>query len=268
MRFDWYACTVPARADEVLRHLVASADLADCRPARAMHGYDRGAEVVRGDRVLCRALYGGPNGPDTHVWASGEDTEWFVGQVRGRWPAHRVTRVDSAEDFSAAGAWDTLSRLALITADEFDVQVTHEGDFHRGQRGRTLYLGSRKSTSQLVVYEKGKQLGVDPNWVRMEARVKPKGDARERLATALPIEVWGCASYLRTVAARICRQDLEAIKIGTIYRAADDARAWAAVTRQYGRLFERKAAELGGWGELGSFLEMAVTDSRKPRVRH
>lgn len=254
MRFDWYAATIPEDSAPVLSTLTRVADLADLRPARPMHGYTHGAEIVRGDRVLVRALYGGANGSHVHCWASGDETEWFAAQVRERWPAHRVTRVDAAEDFTAPNAWQLLSTIALEAADLFGVQVTHQGDFHRGEKGRTIYVGSRTSASQLVVYEKGKQLGADPNWVRMEARVKPKGEARERLAVALPLEVWACANYLRQVAQRITRQDVDAIRVGTVYRPADDARAWAALMRQYGRHLRCKAAELGDWSAVGRFL--------------
>lgn len=262
MRFDWYASTVPANPQVVLGTLVQEAELADLRPARPMHGYTHGAEIVRGSRVLARALYGGPNGPDTHVWASGEDTEWLVGRVRHHWPQHRVTRVDAAEDFTAQGAWRTLSKIALQVADAFRIRVIHQGDFHRGEGGRSIYLGSRDSPTQLIVYEKGKQLGHDPNWVRVEARVKPRKLGKDRMCTALPSEVWGCAAYLQEMGERMLRVDLERIQVGTLYRVPDDARAWAALTRQYGNLLGGKADELGGWAALGPFLETLIVAKR------
>jgi hypothetical protein len=261
MRFDWYAGTVPEEPQTVLSALVAAADLADLRPARPMHGYTHGAEVVRGDRVLVRALYGGPNGPDTHIWASGEDTEWFVDQVRRNWPEHRVTRVDSAEDFTAPHAWEALSHLALEVADEFGINVVHQGDFHRGIAGRTIYLGSRDSPTQMLVYEKGKQLGADPQWVRCEARVKPKRVGRETMAACTPLDVWACSRYLRAIGERLSHQDLQAIRIGSVYRPPDDARAWNALARQYGRILRDKSALLGGWSELGQFIGGLVTDT-------
>jgi hypothetical protein len=275
MRFDWYAATVPQEPQTVLSTLVSAADLADLRPARPMHGYTHGAEVARGDRVLVRALYGGPNGPDTHIWASGEDTEWFVDQVRRNWPVHRVTRLDSAEDFTAPHAWESLSHLALEVADRFNIDVKHQGDFHRGEKGRTIYLGSRHSPTQMLVYEKGKQLGGDPLWVRCEARVKPKRVGREMMSACTPLDVWACTAYLRAIGERLSHQDLQAIRIGSIYRPPDDARAWSALARQYGRILREKATVLGGWAELGAYLGERVTDTnitvgytQTPNIKH
>lgn len=260
MRFDWYAATVKAEPQHVLSTLCSSTDLADIRPSRAMHGYTHGAELARGDRVLVRALYGGPNGPDTHVWASGEDTPWFVDQVRRHWPEHRVTRVDSAQDYSAPEAWESLSSLMLSVADRFGIMVTHQGDFHRGLAGRTIYLGSRSSPTQVLVYEKGKQLGVDPNWVRVEARVKPKRVGRDVMCACSPLDVWSCTGYLRAIGEEISRQELQAIRVGTVYRPPDDARAWSALAKQYGRILHDKSVELGGWSALGEYIGAFIAE--------
>lgn len=259
MRFDWYSATVHAEAEEVLATLVGPlGDLRDVQPGRGMHGYIRGAEVVRGDRKFASVWWGG-NGDGVHVQATGEEAAETSQRLRDAYPEHAVTRVDVCEDYTAPGAWDVLSKLALDTADEFGIRVNMAGDWHRCRDGRTVYVGAPSSVARLRVYEKGIQLEQDPDWVRVELVTRPKGmDARARCATAAPAEFFGSSRWSVRLAERLGAGEIARMRCGTVYRDSDFERTMTAMLRQYGptlKLLEqmhgsREAASAEVWSRL------------------
>ena len=257
MRFDWYAATIEASPEDVLTVLSTMLG-GDAVRTNGFHGYEMGYEIRSKYGIVARALVGGKNG-NPHAWASGENTEEFVYAVRGHWPAdHRVTRLDSAEDFQEPGAWDKLSRAALSVADDLNLKVMHAGDFHRGKDGRTLYIGSRKSDSFVRVYEKGKQVlrddpdlagSVSPDWVRVELQLRPLKGARRRAAGASPLDAWGYTSTGRAVAERVLGQVPPFLAM-TGDRKTEDERAFRWLCKQYGKVVARIAEREGGWDRL------------------
>lgn len=255
MNWDWYSATVPEPADAVLGAFLKAYDLSSLVETRGLHSYARGAEVRRGDRLFCRAFWGGVNGDScTHVQASGAESPGVVEVIRSKWPEHRVSRADSREDWSHPKAWRWLSKLALRVAEEFDVRVSNVGDWSRGIGGRTLYLGAQSSRVWLTVYEKGKQLGSDPNWVRLEVRVKPSGVGKEALSSVLPGQLMELTRWTREIARGVGAPELDAVRVRDPYVPSDDARSLNYCVHQYGAVFERKVAELGSWSALGEFL--------------
>jgi hypothetical protein len=166
--------------------------------------------------------------------------------------------VDVAEDYSAPGAFDSLSKLCFEVADEHRIRVLHQGDWHRALHGRTAYLGAPTSPTRVRCYEKGRQLGVDPDWVRVELQVRPKRRGREACAAAAPREVWGAARWSQTLADRLGVPEVERIRCGTTWREPDDFRARRALVGQYGRVLAQWADEVGDWSTLGEVLRDAV----------
>lgn len=259
-RFDWRSETIEADHAEVLGRLVAAADLADIAPARPKNGYENGAAIFRGDRRLCEVLWGGNPG-GVHVIASGEDAPWLVEALRGSGWVRRVTRTDACEDWVCAGLFDTMSAVLLSFADRAGVKINQQGNWHQGE-SRTLYLGARSSVAQLVLYEKGHQLGGDPNWVRLEARAYPKRiDARESATHWEPGQVFQATRWMVDALACIGWDHLQPFSIGTVWRPSDSERARAALCRQYGAVMQAWAEEVGGWESLGPVIEAAMVET-------
>lgn len=261
MRWDWYAATIRVSPKEVIEELLASQELASFRETRAMHGYTYGGEIHRGDTVLTRLLWGG-NGDGAHAWASGDNAEWFAGVVRDRWPwpEHGVTRGDVAVDYEGSEAWELLSDLSLGIADKYRLKVHHIGDFHRCEDGRTLYIGARSSVVRVRVYEKGKQLSASPEWVRTELVVKPSSrKGKAAMARAEPNTAWGASRWTKELSERLGMPEVARLKVGTVWRDADEERAYKALVRQYGPMLQRMVDRLGSWCAVGNKLGQDIS---------
>ena len=257
MRFDWYGASAAAKPEVVLEGLVRRLDLASVRRSRGLWGFLHGAEVHRGERVLATVMWGG-TGPDTFVQGTGENAPAVAEYLRGSEFEHRVARADVAEDYSAEGAWDTLSGICLKVADLHRVRVEHAGDWHRGEAGRSIYLGGRDSAIRAVCYEKGKQLRRDPHWTRVELRVRPKGDGKSQAARAEPLRLFGGSRWSANLATELGAPAVERISVGNVYRADDAQRAREALVRQYAPTLRAWAAEVGGFEQLGREIEARV----------
>ena len=115
-------------------------------------------------------------------------------------------------------------------------------------------------TSRVVVriYEKGKQLGVDPNWVRMEIVVRPTGEGKAELASALPAQVMQSTRWTAELARRVGIPEFDSIRVRDPWSQSDDERALSYCVQQYGKILQRKAELLGGWSELGVHIGSQV----------
>lgn len=254
-RFDWYQATVYV-ADPSYRglssELVKAWDLADLAPDRGMHGYLHGAKVVRGDKTLCRVWWGG--NPGVNITASGEEAPVLAELLKRLGLSYGVTRADSCCDWVEEGLFDSLSAHLIQFAQDKSISINQQGDWVRGQ-GRTIYLGSPQSPIRLVLYEKGYEQGGDAprDWVRLEVRVKPKREHR------LAVAGWGSDEFLycgwvADALAALGWNQLYKRAVGTVWRPSDEARARAALLRQYGAVMERWAVEAGGWDAFGAVL--------------
>jgi len=205
--------------------------------------------------VFARAFWGGVNGEESvHVQASGPDTPAMVDVIRSSWPEHRVSRADAREDFSDPKAWRWLSKIGLRVAEDFGLRVSTVGDWVRGKHGRTLYIGAPKSRVGVRIYEKGKQLGVDPNWVRLEVQVRPTGEGKSALCGVMPGQLMEAAVWTRELARRVGMPELQAVRVRDPWSPGDDESALRWCLRQYGAVLERKAKTIGGWEALGAWI--------------
>lgn len=254
-RWDWYSASVgdSVAAETVVDSLrVVLGGALRVGPGR--HGFGVREELLAGDRVIVGVSHGGGQ-ERALVEASGWDTGRVAGVVRSLWPEHRVTRVDSAVDFDAAGAWQELSVLALAIARAAGVSTSVAGDWLGQVKGRTLYVGAPSSVVRMRIYEKGRQLreAKRPDWVRCELQVRPERAARFALAHLEPGQVWGCSRW----AARFMEALTDAQVVPVSMRQwvmPDDLRARETMKAQYGGAIRRWKAEYGDWATFGEML--------------
>lgn len=281
-RWDYYSATIWERS--------SSDVIAALRPAlpqitRIEHekatqpGYEwqeRG--VDRFDKTVLLVFGGGHNGYP-HVRATGERAEAVVPVLRHAYPAHSVSRCDSAIDLRGEGCFDHLVDEGLEVVRDFGVKWDVRGDWRepseREPSGRTFYIGSRQSTSFVRVYEKGlKELagylvvpGVEPpspHWVRVEVELKPQTrEARRRAARLDKFAVWGCSAASRDMLRRVSSLDVERIFMRE-HRESDARRTIRYVAAQYGNAFLELCDELGEAGAL-EFLLTAIEDAKRVR---
>ncbi|TDM20496.1 replication initiation factor domain-containing protein, partial [Macrococcoides canis] len=135
--------------------------------------------------------YGGSHGDRVMIEAKGVYTPQIVEKIRDQVPDHKVTRVDAAHDVDDPDAWETLLGVVLEVKAKYRLKGERGGDWDFPEDGRTQYLGAPSSPIRTRLYEKGKQPEYRhcsrPGWVRLEAQVRPKGDAKTAYSTISPI---------------------------------------------------------------------------------
>lgn len=271
-RFDWYQATVPVDEHAVAQWAKRVWPDGSMRPCKPKNGTASAFQMCLGECVVMTAMWGGGmEGHGVNIFASGVDSPFFAEQVRRQWPKHRVTRADVAMDFDGPGAWDWAFALMKRTADQYKLKTRHEGDFHRGEDGRSFYLGGRQSVVRGVVYEKGRQipeLGL-PNLVRIELRIFPKDrESGELVGFVEPAKLYGCSKWSAELGAYLASQDeFERVVIGTRWNKSDRARAVRALVKQYGGILGELAGELGGWDEVGLHLGELVREAGELKNR-
>jgi DNA relaxase NicK len=259
MQFDWYQATLNAPKDDVFTAMEKAYPHTDLRPSKPSNGYTHGAELVRGDSVLLRSMWGGVNGDGTtHCVSSGSNSTPFATFARQHFTDHQVSRLDVAIDYHEADSFKRLSKLLITYARGKRVKTSTAGDWIKHQGGKTLYIGSRSSSAYLRLYEKGKQLGMDvnPHWTRCELEVKPGSkEGKAFLATATPEQCWGASKWSMEVNALLGNLDISRAPVGTVHTPSDDERALHYLVKQYGPLLQRIYHLCGDdWNLVGEYL--------------
>jgi len=196
-RFDWYAATLLADSRTITEHLVKTSLLLTPQ-GHGRFGYSEVYEGILPGGTSYTLLTGGNRGAPPNVYGSGGNAPEVGAMLRTLTWRHRVTRADSALDFEGSGVWETLTGYLVEFAHERGLDIANAGDWisDAAPRGRTLYVGSRKSKAFLRCYEKGKQLGdADSKWVRVELVIRPEGEQRDKAAFVSPDDLWGFAGW-------------------------------------------------------------------------
>ena len=253
MQFDWYQASVPDTCPQVLMDAISKAEyFGSWETSIPLKGYHSGAHFLVGEQVHYRLSFGGQNqeyGPN--ILSSGAAAPKLAQVLRHEFPLHRVSRVDACEDFHHRDAYDYLRAKALDVARKQKVQVREiVKPLAASDDGRTLYLGSA-STTQVRIYEKGKQLGRGDEWVRAEAQLRPQKKVKDLAAHLSPLDVWALSKWSHLVAVQLGNADLKRI-FPEVYQQSDDDRAYHFMLKQYGNLLRRVKASHGSWETLGA----------------
>ena len=245
--FDQYNCTFHEVSPLlIMRTLERAEPFAVIEPDRPKNGYQVGQVLKHGGDAIARVWWQG--NPGVHVICHSEHSVRLAPVLRGL-AGHQVTRVDAREDWIEAGMFDRLAAPLIGYAKAHGIVINQLGDWVRGE-GRTLYLGSRSSPVMLRLYEKGYQIGIhaggNPDHVRLEVEVKPKGAAnRHAVSRWTPGECFAASQWVVEALKTIGWDHLQAKSIGTVYRPSDDERARLAIQRQYGQVLRRWFEETG-----------------------
>jgi hypothetical protein len=233
--------------------LAASDFYGEWEQTRPLRTYDAAAAFVVGTETRFKINFGGQNaehGPN--VVGSGAAADLLANVVREKFPAHRVSRVDSCEDYFHRDAYDYLRKVALKIAKEQRVQCREiVKPLVDSDDGRTLYLGSQTSPVSMRIYEKGKQLGRESEWVRAELQVRPQKDVKRFASMLNPTEVWGLSKWSHSMALQLGKKDLKRVEM-QVYQPSDHDRAYRFMLRQYRRVFEQMLSLHGSPEAVGA----------------
>lgn len=232
----------------------------DWEQIRPMRNYDSAAAFVVGSETRFKINFGGQNeehGPN--VVGSGECAQVLADIVREQFPAHRVSRLDSCQDYFHADAYDYLRKLALDIGQKNRVQCREiVKPLKDSDDGRTLYLGSSTSAVSMRIYEKGKQLQRDTEWVRAELQVRPQKDQKAMMAMLNPTQVWGLSKWSHEMGVQLGKRNLQRVE-AQVYQQSDHDRAYRFMLKQYRRVLEAMLASHGSPEAVGAqiFYDLA-----------
>lgn len=265
---DWYQATIKSDGRLLRDVLAAEYEGARFDPTSPRLGYGSGYVVIDALGKRATVMEGGRN-----IWPnvtfSGQDGPGGMQLLRGAIPQHEVTRFDAKVDFEGRGAWDQSVAALYRVADQHKVTVRMDGDWRpgRGESGRTLYLGSKKSAVVVRLYEKGKErrargdLTVPEGVIRLEVMARPKDSARTRAASMEPAEAFGMARFSAAAYRAITGFEVRETSIRDL-RQSDDRRAFAWMAEQYGPAIDRLTDRMGGWEQLEALLRMELGAAR------
>lgn len=193
-KFDWYRSGVDTSHDALLHAL--SHGLADFRlsiePSSSFFNYDQAALLTNGSVRYANVMWGGNTGTSIYCESTGAFASNLADFLRKSFrDSHFVMRCDAALDISGGDSFLDLAGALSKYAESQNMVTTNSGDWSTGRAGRTLYVGSRSSDAFLRFYEKGKQLGADPDWLRFEVQAQPsKMNKKMALAFMSPFQVF------------------------------------------------------------------------------
>lgn len=196
-RWDWYGASLEVDSPTALA-LIGSALDAVPRDSRLCLSYQHACEFWSGDCTIVAVMWGGTN-VDFYVVGTSQDADTLVTVIWTLGIPHRVSRADVCIDIDAAGAFDVLSIWLREFALKAGLRLELIQDPDRPERGRTLYVGSRKGRGYVRLYEKGKKDDPSrPNWVRFEVELKPGSRVEKaHLSTLEPVDALGMLRWVR-----------------------------------------------------------------------
>lgn len=254
MKFDWYQASIPNVPPEVVMEALSRSDFyGEWEKIPPMRNYGDAAAFVVGNESKFKIHFGGHNQEHgANVIGSGTHAQVLADVVRDRFPMHRVSRLDSCEDYYHPDAYDYLRKVAMrigklhrVNCREIVKPLPDSDD------GRTFYLGSSTSAVSMRIYEKGKQLQTDSEWVRAELQVRPQKENKATLAMLDPVAVWGMSKWSHEMCVHLGNKNLQRVE-AQVYQASDHERAYRWMLKQYGKVFEQMLASHGSPEAVGA----------------
>lgn len=237
LRIDWYEATLEVPIESLLAMCVMICDAENppvITTGKGRHGYHRSTLVVHEDFELTILDLG--NGGWPHIVASGQHAATARRIALSLNVVGRVSRIDIACD--STEGWLPAEKRVLQWADDHPKSTLMAvGDFYRQEKGRTYYIGATTSDNRIRIYEKGIQLGGDPNWVRVELQHRPKN--REAKAWAFKASIEAIANSSR---AFLATRALEGFYAPPLYERAKREPIFA-LARQYGKALQAEVPE-------------------------
>lgn len=262
--FDAYQATVHCEVKDLLEAFEGLTPGSQYRHlSRVPHGYAFGNSLDDADGQMGQFWWGG-RFVHPHVSFQGHASHQAGMLLRECFPTHYPSRIDPVLiDSMEPGAYDVLQDACLSIARDLRVKVGTAGDHLVTFEGRTLRLGSEKSTALLRLYDKAaerraklndpdKLASLPEHWARVEAQIRPHGrEARLAAASASPEALLGSARWLQAAAQAIAGLDVPRFDASPVWRQSDHDRSYWAMLKQYRRTIGQALADAGSPECLG-----------------
>lgn len=268
---DWYQATISDNYQNVMGYISNNLNGKWKAATSGQMGYENRLWFNDNfDITVATLLFGSknPNQQNPHLYSSAQNAQDVMNLLRLVYPNdHVVTRIDVAEDMNEDGLFDELQGRLMAIANKERLKTSVAGDWltQNAPDGRTMYLGSPKSSMRVRLYEKGKQLanemyiskGFQPpsdfpiNWVRLEAQCRPQKQQRISAATAELTDIWGFSKWTQTVADDVLKLSVPRVK-ADVWHKSNDEQVFEWVARQYGNFFVRQFEKYGSWSDVGT----------------
>lgn len=185
LRLDWFEATLETATQTLLLYAMLIAPNGVITQGKGRHGYKRA--TIFTDEDLTFTVLDIGNGGWPHIVASGHWSDTVRRMCKSLNVEGRITRVDIACD--SLEGWNPAEKRVLQWADDHPKsKLIMVGDFYRQEAGRTYYVGAASSDRRIRIYEKGIQLGENPEWVRVEYQLRPKERAAKTWAYKASLE--------------------------------------------------------------------------------
>lgn len=219
-----------------------------------LNGYSMAYQIVRGGERLLQCLTGGAgsaDGSSMFVAASTADEVYPI--LQQMFPNHGVSRLDACEDYAEPGVWDKLEAMLAKVCAEHRVSMSPFGEGHvrpdgtrDATKGRSWYCGSKSSPFRIVLYEKGleqlaKGIPADPNWVRLEVRIRPASKAKALVGGMglKPCDLLGFSKWGLDVARYMGAEDIRRLRIGSVWKPGEQEQLCLKIVRMFDKGIER-----------------------------
>lgn len=278
-RFDWYQGTIAPDAEDVsvlLGLFVSRAKQyfqgSTESQIRGINGYTKGYAISIDERDMVRFYYEGNKG--LHFVSTGSAAAEFARLIRtdmadGMGFMHQVSRVDSCIDVDKEGEFDRVTGILLNYAEKKGIKIDQQGDWHT-KTARTLYLGSKSSQIRLVIYEKGYEQQGDstehPNWIRLEARLRPsKRDFKQKASDTTPDQVFASGWLTEAMSAIGMEPDSHQNEISRKVRSTQASGEYWLV-KQYSKVLRNLIEQTGSAENMGVYLGqlLGAIDTQPP----
>lgn len=194
MEFDWYQGTLGdyvhlnVLVDDLLKHFDFSSVREKVRPQ--VNQYTQALDIYRGENTIVHLCWGGVNGNNIHFKSTGYDGQRMYDFLKKHKIEYSVSRADVRIDTVEKGLFEYLVDASTKFAHTHKIKTNTQGDWIKAIDGRTLYLGAKTSKAQVRIYEKGKQMGTDQEWTRLELQFRPQKAKGKKAASE-----WNCRDF-------------------------------------------------------------------------
>lgn len=176
----------------------------------------------------------------------------------------RPKRFDACLNWEEENLFDTIYPAMIEYAKQKDLFFEPYGNGWEGKgkrlnKGRSLYVGYRGTdwTLYVILYEKGKQMGLNPDWIRFEVRFRPPSENAEYWKSPTPQMLFHI-QWVQELMEWLTIPMGGRLPIGHVKKPSSLHSKQASLVRQYGNTLREMALNAGSKEAFADVLLDAI----------